>query len=287
MKINSVSIVGCGWFGLPLAKRLVQQGFQVSGSKREREAAALLQNDGIRGFSLDLDNQRLNGELVNLEQLSVPNSELQQALIATLYTDAIVINIPPSLRKQPDAYLKRLTFLNELMSQHTYKRVIFISTTGVYPSTGESMTERDAAPHSASSEILLQAESLFLSEHPSCVLRFSGLIGPARHPGRFLAGKSELAGSNAPVNLVHLDDCIGAVLCMLTSEQVSSIYNLCAKEHPNRSDFYTQAAKYLSLELPKFGGESQVAKIIDGSKITNELGFHYQHNSPLDMLDKC
>lgn len=290
-----MSIVGCGWFGFPLAKHLVKQGYQVSGSKRQGEAANALRVDGIKGFSLDLDNQLFNGLCLEGDRLS-QNSEalqsgfrtgIQSELKAFLHTDAIVINIPPSLRKHPDAYLKRLGFLKSLMDDHLYQRVIFISTTGVYPATGESMTESDASPHSPSSEILLQAESLFSKDYPTSVLRFSGLIGPARHPGRFLAGKKDLSGPDAAVNLVHLDDCIGAVSCLLSSETISPVYNLCASEHPGRAAFYTRAAEHLSLEAPTFGTEPQVEKIIDGSKITKELGFHYRHDSPLDMLDKC
>ena len=291
MKINTVSIVGCGWFGFPLAKHLVKQGYQVSGSKREREAANKLQRVAIQAFCLDLDNHEFNGHGLEANNFSHHGleltSDLQSQLQASLHTDALVINIPPSIRKLPHAYLNRLEFLKSLMAKHAYQRVIFISTTGVYPATGEPMTEADAAPHSPSSNILLQAESLFLQDYPTCVLRFSGLIGPARHPGRFLAGKKDLPGMDAPVNLVHLDDCIGAVSCLLSRDTISPIYNLCAPGHPSRVDFYTQAAEHLSLELPTFGEDIQVAKIIDASKITKELGFNYRHDSPLDMLDKC
>ncbi|AQS38640.1 hypothetical protein Sps_03513 [Shewanella psychrophila] len=291
MKINTVSIVGCGWFGLPLAKHLVKLGYQVSGSKRECEAANKLQIDGIQGFSLDLDNHEFNGQCLEADQLSENGEALQSSfkseLKASLHTDALVINIPPSIRKLPHAYLNRLEYLKSLMANHAYQRVIFISTTGVYPATGESMMESDASPHSPSSDILLQAESLFSKDYPTCVLRFSGLIGPARHPGRFLAGKKDLSGPDAAVNLVHLDDCIGAVSSLLSSETISPVYNLCASGHPGRADFYRRAAEHLSLEAPTFGTEPQVEKIIDGSKITKELGFHYRHDSPLDMLGKC
>ncbi len=287
LKINTVSIVGCGWFGLPLAKHLIEQGFKVCGSKRDAEAATQLANDGIKAFSLDLDNQKFNGETLDLVLAAKSDSEVRASFVSRLYTDALVINIPPSLKKQPGAYLERLGLLNRLISQHTYKRIIFISTTGVYPSTGEAMTESDAVAYSPASQTLLQAEALFLQLESTCVLRFSGLIGPARHPGRFLAGKTGLEGADAPVNLVHLDDCIAAVSCLLQSDEVSSIYNLTAPEHPSRREFYTQAAEYLSLEVPQFGEKPQVAKIIDGSKITRELGFNYQHNSPLGMLSQC
>lgn len=287
MKINTVSIVGCGWFGLPLAKHLFSLGYQVSGSKRAREAADALGDDGIQGFTLDLDNQAFNGVVLDEQKLLALPSETKTRLMSALHTDAIVINIPPALRKKPDAYLKRLNFLALLMGKHRYKRVIFISTTGVYPSTGEVMAESDAVAHSPSSDILLQAEHIFVEKYAACVVRFSGLIGPGRHPGRFLARKTGVSGADLPVNLVHLDDCVDGVSYLLSQDKLSSVYNLCAPIHPTKKMFYTCAAEDLSLEAPQFDSEPQIAKVIDGSKISNELGYCYRHNSPLDMLSKC
>ena len=271
MSIKTVSIVGCGWFGLPLAKALVKQGVIVSGSKRTTEAASALNRDDIVGFTLDLDNNRVD----------------KQSLSASLHTDAIVINIPPSMRQSPGAYLQRLTLLKQLMASHPYQKVIFISTTGVYPASQHIMTEQDAQAHSPASTILLQAEALFREHYHICVLRFAGLVGPSRHPGHFLSGKKALAGADSPVNIVHLDDCIGGVSCALLSESTSTCYNLCAPLHPRRQDFYTKAAQLLSLVGPEFSGATQLGKVIDGGKITAELGFEYRHKDPMDMLFAC
>ncbi len=300
MKIKTVSIVGCGWFGFPLAKALVKQGYLVSGSKRSMEAAAALTLDGIAGFGLDLDNQQFNGVefdhfLGKEDSLTQEHCEGEPGLDTQtltmlhqrLHTDAIIINIPPAMVKSPGAYLQRLSFLKRLMAQHKYMRIIFVSTTGVYPSSEKPVTESDATPHSPSSEVLLEAEKLFSELSNSCVIRFAGLVGPGRHPGRFLAGKHNLAGRMSPVNLVHLDDCIGAVSCLLAGRPLSSIYNICANQHPGREAFYSTAAKDLSLQPPTFSDESQVGKCIDGTKIVTELGFQYRYNDPLAMLCEC
>lgn len=89
------------------------------------------------------------------------------------------------------------------------------------------------------------------------------------------------------MNIVHLDDCIGGVLCVLLSKHTSRSYNLCAPQHPRRQDFYTKAAQLLSLVAPDFSGETQLGKVIDGSKITTELGFEYRYKDPMDMLFAC
>jgi len=289
LKIKSVSIVGCGWFGLPLAKALIKQGYIVSGSKRSMEAAAALNHDGISGFGLDLDKQQFNGCVIGESEPGFDESTLAM-LHQGLHTDAIIINIPPAIVKSPGAYLKRLSFLKRLMAQHEYMRLIFVSTTGVYPSSECPVTESDAAPHSPSSEVLLAAEKLFSECDNACIIRFAGLVGPGRHPGRFLAGKENLPGRESPVNLVHLDDCIGAVACLLSGKALSPSYNICANQHPTREAFYSTAAKDLSLEAPTFSDESQigqVGKCIDGTKISKELGFQYRYNDPIAMLCEC
>jgi len=286
LKIKTISIVGCGWFGLPLAKALVKQGYIVSGSKRSMEAATALTHDGISGFSLDLDKQQFNGCVMGGSESVFDESTLAM-LHQRLHTHAIIINIPPAIVKSPGAYLQRLSFLKRLMAQHDYMRIIFVSTTGVYPSSAKPVIESDAAPHSPSSEILLEAEGLFSEMTNASIIRFAGLVGPGRHPGRFLAGKQDLPGRDSPVNLVHLDDCIGAVSCLLSGKPLSPVYNICANQHPGREAFYSAAAKDLSLTAPTFSGVSQVGKSIEGNKISTELGFQYRYDDPLAMLCEC
>lgn len=114
------------------------------------------------------------------------------------------------------------------------------------------------------------------------IVRPAGLVGPNRQPGRFFAGKKQLEGGSAPVNLVHQEDVIGAILMILENRSWGKIYNLCAIEHPKRSEFYAQAAQSLNLEAPEFTNLPGFAfKTIDGTKITQDLGFVYQHPDPM------
>ena len=61
--------------------------------------------------------------------------------------------------------------------------------------------------------------------------------------------------------------------------------NICAPAHPARNVFYPQMARLLGLEPPQFRNslDSGKGKIIDGSRICNELGFEYQYPDPLVM----
>ncbi len=47
MQNQTVSILGCGWLGLPLAKALIKKGFIVKGSTTAEEHLEQLRTEGI------------------------------------------------------------------------------------------------------------------------------------------------------------------------------------------------------------------------------------------------
>ncbi|QIR14236.1 SDR family oxidoreductase [Shewanella aestuarii] len=266
----SVSIIGCGWFGLPFAKSLIRQGIQVKSNKRNVASLEQLTQVGIKAYPLDL--------------AAKVDTDLVQGLFDS---DVLVVNIPPGLRRGETDYLSNLATLKKLIGTRQYQKLIFISTTGVYPNNDMIQFESDAAPYNDSSKILLEAESMFADYSNACIIRFAGLIGPQRHPGRFFAGKTDISGANVAVNLVHLEDCINAVTCVIKAEKIAPYYNLCAPIHPTRGEFYPQAAQHLGLQAPQFNQQVLPSKIINGDLICQQLGFVYQHSDPIEMLDAC
>jgi len=268
--MTSVTIIGCGWFGFPLAESLIKQGYFVKANKRQQQDLEPLSQVGIDAYQLDLASEYSINSAKKL-----------------LDSDMLIINIPPGLRRGETSYLANLEALSSAIGDKQYQRVIFVSTTGVYPNEDKVMTEDDAQPHSEVSQILLQAESIFARMNHSCIMRFAGLIGPKRHPGRFFAGKTDVSGGNVAVNLVHLDDCIAAVSLILHSPEVANVYNLCAPEHPTKATFYSHAAEHLGEKVPEFNQQISPSKIIDGNLICRQLGFSYHHTNPIKMLDAC
>ncbi|MCE9679580.1 SDR family oxidoreductase [Shewanella sp. AS1] len=273
--LSSIALVGCGWFGLALGKELVSRGYRVTGSKRTKAQAEQLSDYGIAGFELDLDRLPID----------------EQTCMAQLECDAIVINIPPGLRRSGGNaeadYLERLGRLKKMIACHTYQKVIFISTTGVYPANGQRVSEADAAPFSSMSQTLLQAEAVFSD---AVVVRFAGLMGPKRHPGRFLAGKTGLGGANLSVNMTHQYDAVTAIITLLESQSpLAPIYNVCSPHHPSKRDFYQQAAKRLGLPLPEFASDGEISedKIVEGHLICEQLDFTYRHQDLFDALSFC
>lgn len=50
IKNNTISILGCGWFGLALAKKLIGLNYSVKGSTTSQEKLAILQAENIQPF---------------------------------------------------------------------------------------------------------------------------------------------------------------------------------------------------------------------------------------------
>ena len=58
--LHTISVLGCGWLGLPLAEYLMGKGYQVKGSTTNQSKLSLLENKGITATWLDLQRDRNN-----------------------------------------------------------------------------------------------------------------------------------------------------------------------------------------------------------------------------------
>lgn len=272
--MKRVSIVGLGWLGTPLAMALKAAGWQVSGSKTTADGVAAARLCGINSYQLTLTPEPLCDADVFDELFSA---------------DTLVITLPAGRSEQESA--TALASVQQVVDSALAYRVphlIFTSSTAVYgQATGvvNELTPRQS--QNAVGRRLIELED-WLHLLPGIavdILRLSGLVGPDRHPGRFLAGKQRLSGGAQCVNLVHLDDVVAAILLLLEKPQGGNIYNLSAPVHPTRQAFYTAAARQLLLIPPTFLSEAinGSGKIIDGGKICRERGFHYRWPDPMQM----
>src|SRR5690606_32753411 len=101
------------------------------------------------------------------------------------------------------------------------KQVILISSIGVYENSNNRFTELDTPqPDTESGKALFAAEKIAKEQKgiTTTVLRFGGLFGPGRDPGRFFSGKKNIPNGLAPVNMIHLNDCLGISLAILEKE---------------------------------------------------------------------
>jgi nucleoside-diphosphate-sugar epimerase len=110
------------------------------------------------------------------------------------------------------------------------------------------------------------------------VIRFGGLIGENRHPIHFLAGRKNLENPEAPINLIHQDDCIGIIEAVISRNARGEVFNAVAPYHPSRKEYYTQKAVALGLPLPEFEEEkASIGKTIVSDKITTVLDYTFKN----------
>lgn len=272
--MKKVAIIGLGWLGMPLGLSLTAHGWQVTGSKTTRDGVEAARMCGIESYLLEL----------RPELICDPDD-----LDALLNVDALVITLPASRTAEGgENYLLAVQQIVDSALAHGIPRIIFTSSTSVYGSgTGVMKESSPLEPQTVAGRTLKELED-WLHHLPGTsvdILRLSGLVGPERHPGRFLAGKTDLADGSHGVNLVHLEDVVAAISLLLQTPKGGHIYNLSAPAHPARSAFYPAVARQLGLTPPTFRPQQDgdAGKIIDGSKICRELGFEYGYPDPAKM----
>lgn len=264
-KIITISILGCGWYGLPLARALAERGYKVKGSTTSAQKLTVLEEAGVQAFLLDVSAES-----------GIDNADFFDC-------DILWIAIPPKTRHgEGDNYIKRIQNVINAAQKHGVKQVVHISSTGVYGDHNLTVTElTPPAPISQAGTTLLQVEDLLRAQtaFTNTIIRFGGLIGPGREPGRFFAGKKNIPNGQAPINLIHLDDCIGISLALLDKEGFGYTYNACAPHHPPKADFYTKAAIKAGLEQPEFTDELREWKIVSSIYTDEVLNYHYRVNN--------
>lgn len=263
--MKSISVLGCGWLGLPLAKKLIDEGFFVKGTTTSKLKVALLEKEQIEAFIIELHEEKIVGDLVSFLQSS----------------DYLIIDIPPKIRAlTAENFVQKIKNLIPYIQESSVKHVIFISSTSVYNDENKTVREEDAKqPLTESGKQLVQIEQMLLSNSyfQTTVLRFGGLIGTDRHPIHYLSGKKGLENPLAPINLIHQEDCISIILKIISQQVWGQIFNAVAPFHPNRKTYYTEKAKTLRLELPEFDeSKPSVGKTVSSDKLIRILNYDFK-----------
>ena len=269
--MTKLSILGCGWLGLPLAKALLKNGFSVKGSTTTESKLSELKADGIDPYLVTLDSEKTADTIEDF---------LSRSTI-------LIINIPPQLRgknsdtntKNEKVFVQKIKTLIPSLEKSTIENVLFVSSTSVYGETSASITEETIAkPDTESGKQILEVESLLQnnSSFKTTILRFGGLIGEDRNPTKFMAGKTNLENPETPINFIHQEDCIGIILKIIATDSWNEIYNGVSPFHPTRETYYTQKATELVLPLPQFDhSKPSTKKLILSDKVENVLGYQF------------
>ncbi|WP_235817905.1 NAD(P)H-binding protein [Formosa haliotis] len=248
--IKNISVLGCGWLGLPLAEILVDQGYLVKGSTTQTDKLKVLEAEGIAPFLIDINHG---------------------AIASTFLDSEVVIILITS--KDLDSF----TRLIQEIEASAIKHVIFVSSTSVYPNTNGIVTETSETKSSP----LLDIENAFRSNthFSTTIIRFGGLFGYQRKPGNFIRARNIIPNPEGFVNLIHQDDCVSILTAIIRQNVWGEIFNACADSHPKRADFYTKEMAKVERFHPVLDPSTKNEyKIVSPKKLIDRLNFQFKYS---------
>jgi len=232
-------IIGCGYVGLPLALRLVEQGHEVSGWVHSAASAGLLAGHHLRRV--------IAGSVADGEMWDAVNENVD-----------LVIHCASSGRGGIGAYEE--VFLQGVLMMNARQpnaRRFFVSSTSVYGQTqGEVVTEGSPGdPATETGRILREAEKAALASGAT-VVRSSGIYGPNRGVlfEKFRRGEAVIEGDGTRwINQIHQRDLVSALAHLFESGAPGEIYNATDDTPVTYHDFYAWCSEFLRQPMPPYG----------------------------------
>lgn len=233
-----VLISGCGYVGTALGLLLAAEGHAVYGLRRNPGKLPPL----IHPVRADLSRP-------------LPPDALPERL------DAAVLAASPDVTSDEAYETAYVTgpgnLLVALEPQHdTLRRVVLVSSTGVYAQRGGEWVDEDSPtePSSTSGKRLLEGERLLLGgSFPATVLRLGGIYGPGRDGAIRRALQAPPPEPDEPpryTNRIHRDDCAGALRHLLLLERPDPLYLGVDHEPADRRTVATWLAGHLGNKPP-------------------------------------
>lgn len=237
-------IVGCGYVGIELGRRLSTQGHEVWGIRQSPSGAAELTRAGIHPLVLDI---------------TAPGA-----------FDAVdpgfdwIVNAVSSKGGGEEGYrrvyLEGTQRILDWLRPAPPRRYVHISSTSVYgQADGSWVTELSPAePANATSKVLVETEALILKARQNSgldatVLRSAGIYGPDRGHLflQYLKGEALLTGDGMRwLNMIHRDDLASCIVAALHAPDVPPLINVGDDLPVTERDFFEWLSQTLGRPMP-------------------------------------
>ncbi len=198
-----------------------------------------LQADGFRTLQGDLDYQEDTPEI-------------------PLHGSDVYYLVAPQGGGRSD--YRMLNFCRRLHSKNKPKRLVYISTSGVYGDCGGAVVTEETpinpqtarAQRRASAEQQLQEQAKKLG-FALVILRVTGIYGPGRLPvARILQGHPVLKIEEASfTNRIHALDLVRICLAAMEKGEDGDIFNVCDGQKSSMTEYFTAVADLHKLPRPK------------------------------------
>lgn len=250
LEMPHVLIAGCGYVGRVAAKLFADSGWGVTGWVRTTQVA-LPGGEDDRALKVvditDLDAVRSNAFRANVV---VHCASSGADSYRHVYRDGVA----------------------NLSACFPAARIIFTSSTSVYPQRDRSLVteESAAAPDSDNARILREAEEIVL-QHDGIVLRVAGIYGP----GRSFLLRSTMNGTAVAtdrfVNQVHRDDVASAIFFIGQCQKINPprIFNVVDDTPAPRAEILAWLSQRLNLPLPTSPGPAGQEKGRSNKRVSN------------------
>ena len=254
-----IGILGCGWLGIALAIKLIEKGHKVYGSTTSHTNLNRLESYGITSSIIDITER---------------DADISDFLIS----DILIIAIPSKSIEDFKNLIRKI-------EKSKIRKVVFVSSTSVYPNTNGIVTEETQTKNSP----LAQIEKLFIenSVFESTVIRFGGLFGYDRKPGNFIKFHKKVDNPKGFINFIHRDDCVRIIEQIIVKNTWNKILNACADSHPLRRDFYLKEVKKLGVTNLVFNEQSESSfKIVSSQKLIDLLSYEFKYDDLMNYEKK-
>jgi nucleoside-diphosphate-sugar epimerase len=248
-------LIGCGYLGSRIVKLWRAAGDDVIATSRRGELPLEMLDAGVFPARADVTQPD------TLKWLPVASVLTGQSI------DTLVYSVGHDRSAEPDiqsVYARGLA--NVLAAMPTsVKRVIYISTTGVYGAAGGDWVDESTPPdpQREGGKASLAAEEV-LRNHPlgksSLILRLAGIYGPNRVPylDKLRGGEPLAVPSEGWLNLIHVDDAAAIVVALDQWANEHQVMDgpavFCVSDgHPVvRGEYYREVAQLIGAAEPKF-----------------------------------
>lgn len=268
MEPRAVLILGCGYTGRRVARRLLDRGVRVLATTRHPEKLEEIAARGAVILRLDVLEER------TLRRLRQAVEEPVRVLHSIPVVDG------------PQGPLDPTPALLEALSGRI-RRLVYLSTTGVYGAAPFADETTPVAPLGERERLRVAAEAAVLGGGwPALVLRPAAIYGPGRGVHESIRlGRYRLAGDGANfVSRIHVDDLAAICEAALASE-ITGAYPVADEEPCSSRQMAEFCAGLLGLPVPEptdpatLHRTRQVDRRVDGRAILRLLGLTLRYPS--------
>ncbi len=237
--MEHVVIIGCGDIGKRVAGIFRERGALVSALIRSEAKVSLLEPLGISPLLGDLD-----------DPLSLATLRLKDALVYYL--------APPPGGGNQDT--RMASFCAAIEKGKEPRRIIYMSTSGVYGDCGDVVVTEDTVPNpqTARAKRRLDAETVLTrwgSERKVdvIILRVTGIYGPGRLPVSQLAGGQPLLEErlSPPTNRIHAVDLARVCVAAADKGENGDIFNVSDGQMGTMTQYFNAVADLLGYPRPR------------------------------------